>query len=437
MDMEEGEQYMSFKLEVTHPPYVLMSSDYSQQEPKLSAYVSQDPKLIDAFTHGRDAYATLVSTALNVPYEECLEFNPVTGELQPEGKARRGIGKVLNLGVTYGMSVPSIADSLFGDRDDMTDDEKIKEGTKIHDSLMKGFPGLAKAIERTQQQATKVGYTETILGRRRYHPDMQLPKYEFVPMPGYVNPDIDPLDPESLKNKEQIPKRIIDSLVKEFNSYTWYGKIVKRTKELAEQKIRVINNVYKIEEASRQCFNAVIQGSAADLTKMAILRLESDPEWKSIGGRFVVPIHDELLCEVPLENAEKGAEVLARCMCEAGSFFPFKLSCDVETTFRWYGLGIEDVLSKERPESLDWDKLSPSNIEWIQSRLVECEYTLPVLKEADGSKPSGIRARGVNGQLTDDLKAAVKDYKARYNIESDDQFLDHIDTKVVQGVIQR
>lgn len=43
----------------------------------------------------------LVSTALDYPYEECLEFNPVTGELNPEGKARRSIGKVLNLGELF------------------------------------------------------------------------------------------------------------------------------------------------------------------------------------------------------------------------------------------------------------------------------------------------------------------------------------------------
>lgn len=52
--------------------------------------------------HNRDAYATLASIALGVPYEECLEFHPVTGELQPEGKARRSIGKVLNLGEPRG-----------------------------------------------------------------------------------------------------------------------------------------------------------------------------------------------------------------------------------------------------------------------------------------------------------------------------------------------
>lgn len=384
--------------------------------------------------HGRDAYATLVSTALGYPYEECLEFHPVTGELQPEGKARRSIGKVLNLGVTYGMSVQSIAESLFSDRDDMTDEQKLKEGQKIQDSLMKGFPGLAKAITNAQKMASQLGYTETILGRRRHHPNMQLPRFEFVPMSGYVNPDIDPLDPKSLENKEQIPKRIVDALTKEFNSYKWFGKIVKRTKELEEQKIKVINNSYKIEEASRQCFNAVIQGSAADLTKMAMLKLEHDDEWAEIGGRLLLPVHDELICEVPLENAQKGAETLARCMCDAGSFFPFSLTCDVESTFRWYGLGIEDIMSREKPASLDWDSLSESNVEWIQCMIVENEYHLPVFNEEDGSKPSGIRAEGVNGKVTDELKEAVKTYMTRYELSTDKEFLDHIEAKVIRGV---
>ena len=485
------------------------------------------------------------------------------------------------------MSVPSIAESLFATRDDMTDEEKTKQAQKIYDSMMKGFPDLAKAIAGAQAKAARVGYTETVLGRRRHHPNMQLPKFEFEPMKGYVNPDIDPLDPESLQNKEQIPKRIVEALTKEFNSYKWYGKIVKRTKELAEEKIKVINNNYKIEEASRQVFNCVdketeiltkagwkkynevqvgdeilsysienrrieddvvtavhiydepaeviefnsptftsvstldhrwvvqdnsgsisfkttreiintelnsdiylitlqteevvtdsstslesisslsinetttngvwcvstnnmswiarrhgkvyvtgnsiVQGSAADLTKMAMLRLEHDDEWKAIGGRFLVPVHDELICEVPSENAEKGAEVLARCMCEAGDFLPFKLTCDVETTFRWYGLPVEEILSRDVPDDLNWDTLSTSNIEWLQCMIVENEYLLPTFPEADGSKPDGIRAQGVNGIVTDELKAAIEDYKSRYNIEDDKTFIDHIGTKVVTG----
>ena len=69
-----------------------------QQEPKLTATVTQCPEWCEAFRTGKDVYATIASIALGVPYEECLEFNPVTGEVNPEGKARRSIGKVLNLG---------------------------------------------------------------------------------------------------------------------------------------------------------------------------------------------------------------------------------------------------------------------------------------------------------------------------------------------------
>ena len=78
--------------------YVMMSSDFSQQEPKLTAFCTGDQRMIETFQTGRDIYATLASIGLGFPYEECLEFNPITHENQPEGKARRGIGKVLVLG---------------------------------------------------------------------------------------------------------------------------------------------------------------------------------------------------------------------------------------------------------------------------------------------------------------------------------------------------
>lgn len=231
-----------------------------QQEPKITAFVSSDYKLISTFKEGKDIYATLSSVAFNRPYEECLEFHPETHELQPEGKKLRGQGKILVLGINYGMSAHSIADMLFGDRDDMTDDEKLAEGQQIQDSLMKGFPDLQQAIARAQSMAREKGYTETITGRRRHHPDMQLPKFEFSPMKGYMNPDVDPLDPNTLKNQDKIPSRIVKALEKEFNNYKYYGQIVKRTKELADEKIKVTNNQRKIDAASREVFNAIIQG---------------------------------------------------------------------------------------------------------------------------------------------------------------------------------
>ena len=80
------------------PGYVMLSSDYSQQEPKITAYVSQDETMIQAFKDGKDIYAMIASIAFQVPYEECLEFHPETHEYQPDGKARRGEAKTIVLG---------------------------------------------------------------------------------------------------------------------------------------------------------------------------------------------------------------------------------------------------------------------------------------------------------------------------------------------------
>ena len=165
-----------------------------------------------------------------------------------------------------------------------------------------------------------------------------------------------------------------------------------------------------------------------------MLKLEHDDEWHDIGGRLFLAVHDELIAEVPIENMEKGAELLSRNMCEAGNFLPFKLTTDVETTYRWYGLSVEDIVSREKPSDLNWDSMTQSNIEWIQCMLVENEYILPVIKEEDGSKPKGVRAKGVNGKITDELKDAVTDYMNRYNIHSEAEFLDHIEAKVTRGV---
>lgn len=335
--------------------------------------------------------------------------------------------------INYGMSTPSIAELVFGDRDDMTEDQKLKEAQKIQDQLVKNLPELQKCITDSQARAAKYGYTETILGRRRHFPDMQLPKYEFVPEKGYMNPDVDPLDPETMKNKDQIPQRIVDALKKEFASYKYYGLVVKRTKELKEQHIKVINNSYKIEAAKREVFNAIIQGSAAELTKMAMLKLENDPEWKRIRGRLIIPVHDELIVEVPFEYRKKGAEILSRCMAEAGSFFPFPLTCDVETTFRWYGLGVDEILEFDKPETVNKDKLTDSNIKWLQCMIVENEYILPKFNTPDGKKPQGIAAEGVNGIWTEELEKAISDYRQKYRLTTDEMFLNHIEKKVLTG----
>lgn len=395
--------------------------------------VSQDTKMVEGFKAGQDAYAMIASVSFNKPYEECLEFHPETHEYQPDGKERRTEAKSVLLGVLYGRSIPSIGDQLYSTRDDMTDEQKTKAAQKVYDAVMAAFPGLRNFMIATQQKAKALGYTETILGRRRHVPDMQLEEFEFKPMKGYINPDIDPLDINTLNQKDEIPERIVNQLKKEFASYKYFGQIAKRTKELYEEEhIRVINNRPKINDATRQCVNSVVQGSAADLTKMAILELENDEGWKRIGGKLLLPVHDELIAEVPMEYMKEGEKILADCMCRAADFMPFEITCDVETTFRWYGLSVEDILSFDRPSSLDTSTMSESNIKWIQSRLCEMEYLLPVIKNPDGSKPRGVAAKGVNGIWNNVLDEFIDDYCFKFRV-SRENFLDDIDRRVVYG----
>lgn len=411
------------------PGYVMLSSDYSQQEPKITAFVSQDPNMIKAFKEGKDIYATIASIAFNVPYEQCLEFHPETHEYQPEGKARRGEAKTIVLGICYGRSVVTIGDQLYGKDASLSSDEKTKKAQGVYDSVLKAFPNLRSLMISAQKDASTKGYVETILGRRRHLPDMQLPPFEFVAMPGYVNPDIDPLDPNTLKNKSSIPDRIVKQLTQEFNSYKYFGQIVRRTKELYEQKIKVINNKSKITDASRQCVNSIIQGSAADMTKMAILRLSEDEEWNRIKGRLLVPVHDELICEVPIEHWEEGGRLLSKLMSDAGQFLPFPINCDVETSLRWYGLSYPCPYT----EPTNLSNMSEDEVKWVQYMLTEMEYELPVIKEPDGSKPRGDAAKGVNGVITDEFTSYVKHYMNRYNLQSEEAFIQHIKNKVIKG----
>lgn len=88
----------SWTLDAISTPYVMMSSDYSQQEPKLCSFLAQDEQMFQAFREGRDIYASIAAAAFGMSYERCLEFHPETHEYQPDGKARRSEAKTILLG---------------------------------------------------------------------------------------------------------------------------------------------------------------------------------------------------------------------------------------------------------------------------------------------------------------------------------------------------
>ena len=413
------------------PGYVMLSSDYSAQEPRLTAFVANEQSMIKAFQEGKDVYATIASLAFKLPYERCLEHHPETGEYQADGYARRNEAKKILLGITYGRSVPSIAEQLYGKRTDMSDDEKVKSAQNIYDSVLNAFPNIRKVMIASQEKARKFGFTETILGRRRHLPDMQLREYDFVPRDGYVNPDIDPLDPETLKNKDDIPQRIKDSLYQEFKGYKSYGKVYKRMRELHDRyNINVINNRSKIARATRQTLNGIIQGSAADQTKLAMLKLYFNKEWNDIGGRMLVPVHDEIIAEVPIEYWKRGGELLSGMMCEAASFLPFPSKCDVTTSLRWKGL--EYPCQYPKPKSLT--NLTEDEVKWVQYHLCECEYVLPVYKDEKGEKPKGDASVGVNGIVSEEYLKCLAECKKELYAVSDEDFIEKVENYVVNYI---
>lgn len=86
--------------------YVLMSSDYSQQEPKVMTQMCGDPKMLQAYKDGKDLYAQIAALAFDKPYEDCLEFyldenGKKTDKTNKEGKARRSQAKSILLGILY------------------------------------------------------------------------------------------------------------------------------------------------------------------------------------------------------------------------------------------------------------------------------------------------------------------------------------------------
>ncbi len=91
--------------------------------------------------------------------------------------------------------------------------------------------------------------------------------------------------------------------------------------------------------------------SAADLTKKAQILLYANQELRDLGFKMLVPIHDEILAECPIENAERCSELMSDIMKKAGSDLCVPLECDVELFYNWYGESISiDDLKNQRKE---------------------------------------------------------------------------------------
>ena len=236
----------------------------------------------------------------------------------------------------YGRGVPSIAEQM-----------KItpKEAQGIIDDFYNGFPKVKDFVDFAQQFAHDYGFVETAWGRKRRLTNMLLDPIEIKKCVKDYDEDFDVF---AFNADEVIPQ---DDYVSD-EVYYKYVRLMKQAfgrakkQEVIDLALKegyvITDNSAKIAEAQRQCVNSIIQGSAADMTKITMIKIHDDEELNKLGYKLIIPVHDEVLGVCPKENAKAVRDRLEYIMVHiVDGFFKIPMKCDIEVTERWYGEGIE------------------------------------------------------------------------------------------------
>ena len=215
---------------VAAPGYTLVSVDYSQIELRIVAHMAADKAMQDAFREGQDIHATTAAAIYDIP------LNEVT-------KDQRRHAKAINFGLIYGMSPFGLT---------RTTDLTLAEAENFVKDYFEHFPGVKEYLDNIRVTAARQGYVETMLGRRRYFPNLANP----------VN--------QMMRNREE-----------------------------------------------REAINAPIQGTAADIMKIAMINVQDALASSGLKSRMILQVHDELVLEVPVDELEMAVILVRRVMEEA------------------------------------------------------------------------------------------------------------------------
>jgi hypothetical protein len=366
----------------TRTRYMLVGSDFSAQEPRLTAFMSQSPQMMQAYFEGKDLYAVIAQSMFNNEYWENLEFYPEGTEIELDGKKiicgkkthlhkagkeRRSAAKTMLLAILYGMSAKT-AGARMG--------KSAEEGQELMDNFFGQFPDVKKLIDASKAMLSEKGYVEDWAGRRRHLPDFSLPAYEVKvikkPSAADFNPFLDCEDrptvsPERVAYWEgrvrenvrasQRFQRDKDPNYKENDemSNTAHEKLAK---EALAEGILISANTGRRAQAERQCLNARIQGGAASLTKLAMVNVDNDPELRELDAHLVITVHDEVLVECPMAYAEKVEKRLPQVMIDtAKPFINVPMACDPYAERQWYigeySVSIQAEFKKLEAKGLD------------------------------------------------------------------------------------
>jgi DNA polymerase I len=225
----------------------LLTADYSQIEMRIMAHLSEDALLVEAFRSGRDFHSVTASRV--------FEVQP--GEVTPAMRAKI---KAMNYGLAYGLSAYGLSQQLGIDP---------AEARGLMDEYFETFGGVRDYLAGVVDEARRTGYTETIMGRRRYLPDL------------------------------------------------------------------TSDNRQRREMAERMALNAPIQGSAADIIKVAMLNVDRALTEASARSRMLLQVHDELVFEVAPGEAGD-LERLVREQMASAARLTVPLDVSVGTGSSWH-----------------------------------------------------------------------------------------------------
>lgn len=327
----------------TRTLYKLVGSDYSAQEPRITTFLSGDPAMRQAYLEGKDLYCVIAANIYNNKYEDNLEHYPegtvleldghrtVCGyktHLNKEGKERRSVAKMVLLALTYGMGPSTLAKRI---------NKTNQEAQEIFDNFFKSFPKVEELINNSKASLREHGYVEDWAGRRRHLTDYFLNPYEAA----YA-------DPTALMAKTFNPiigcenRPLMDD---KLNMWVNRAKATRGNKEfdqlakeaMSTDGIILSANTGRIAQAERQCLNARIQGSAASLTKLAMIQIHNSQELKDLDAKLVMTIHDEVMLECPALYADEVSEILPKIMIDAAApYISIPMKCDPAVESRWY-----------------------------------------------------------------------------------------------------
>lgn len=322
--------------------YRICGGDYSAQEPRLTAFYSQDESMIQAYLEGKDLYSVIASMSFDRKYEDCLEFYPEGTEIlyegkpticgykthqNKEGKSYRNMAKSILLGVLYGRGAKSVGEQIG---------KTMEEAQEIINKFFNAFPKVQKWINGSMDNAHKYGYVEDIAGRRRRLPDIQLPKYTIKDLNAQKNEFNPILGAENLFSGKDNPNI---NKYRDILSKITYRRDYEKIKEQAlKENIEIHDNSGFIAQAERQAVNSRVQGGAATLTKNALITIHNDKRLRELGAYLVNTVHDEILIEVPETNSKLAEKYLVEDMVESAKKLVTNvpMKCDTYNVNCWY-----------------------------------------------------------------------------------------------------